>query len=73
MQNGTVKLLDIVALLKDRTQDGLVSGQVGTVVEVYPPDAYEVEFLNSEGHTISLLTLQRSEFLVLHHEPVTQT
>src|SRR6266705_5478540 len=53
-------------------QDGLASGQVGTVVEVYPPDAFEVEFLDSEGHTISLLTLKRSEFLLLRHEPVSQ-
>lgn len=72
VQNGLVKLLDVVALLEDRPQDGLVSGQVGTVVEVYPPDAVEVEFLDAEGHTISLLTLKRSEFLVLHHEPVPQ-
>jgi len=72
VQNGPVKLLDVVALLEDRKQDGLVSGQIGTVVEVYPPDAFEVEFLDSEGRTISLVTLKRSEFLVLRHEPVSQ-
>jgi hypothetical protein len=70
VQNGAVKLLDVVALLDDRPEDGLASGQVGTVVEVYSPDAVEVEFLDSEGHTISLLTLKRAEFLVLRHEPV---
>ena len=72
MQNGAVKLLDVVALLEDRPKNGLASGQVGTVVEVYPPDAFEVEFLDSEGRTISLLTLKRSEFLLLRHEPVSQ-
>ena len=72
MQNDAVKLLDVVALLEDRPQDGLASGQVGTVVEVYPPDGFEVEFLDSEGHTISLLALKRSELLVLRHEPVSQ-
>ena len=73
MQNSAVKLLDIVALLEDRPKDGLASGQVGTVVEVYRPDAFEVEFLDSEGRTISLLTLKRSEFLLLRHEPVSQS
>jgi hypothetical protein len=72
VKNGAVKLLDVVALLEERPGEGLASGQVGTVVEVYPPDAFEVEFLDSEGHTISLLTLKRSEFLVLRHEPVSQ-
>ena len=72
MQNGAVKLLDVVALLEERPGERLASGQVGTIVEVYPPDAFEVEFLDSEGHTISLQTLKRSEFLVLRHEPVSQ-
>jgi hypothetical protein len=72
VQNGAVKLLDVVALLEERPDEGLASGQVGTVVEVYPPDAFEVEFLDSEGHTISLQTLKRSEFLVLRHEPASQ-
>ncbi len=70
MQNGPVKLLDVVALLEERPQDGLVSGQVGTVVEVYPPDGFEVEFLDAQGRTIALVTLQRSDILVLRHEPV---
>ena len=70
MKNAPVKLLDVVALLEDRPQDGLSAGQVGTVVEVYSPEAFEVEFLNSQGRTIALVPLKRSEFLVLRHEPV---
>ena len=70
MQNGPVKLLDVVALLEERPQDGLVSGQVGTVVEVHPAEGFEVEFLDSQGGTVALLTLQRADFLVLRHEPV---
>ena len=68
VRNGSVKLLDVVALLEDRPQDKLVSGQVGTVVEVYSPDGFEVEFLDPQGRTLGLLTLKRSDFLVLHHE-----
>jgi len=70
VQNGPVKLLDVVALLEDRPQDRLVSGQVGTIVEVHSPDGFEVEFLDSQGRTIGLVTLKRSDFLVLRHEPV---
>ena len=63
MQNGPVKLLDVVALLEERPQDDLVSGQVGTVVEVHSTDGFEVEFLDSQGGTIALVTLQRADFL----------
>ncbi len=69
MQKTPVKLLDVVALLNDRPSDNLASGQVGTVVEVLAPDVFEVEFLDSNGRTIALVELNRSELLVLKHEP----
>jgi len=69
MQTTPVKLLDVVALLVDKPEEGLVVGQVGTVVEVLAPDVYEVEFLDSKGKTIALTELKRSEVLVLKHEP----
>jgi hypothetical protein len=70
VQNGPVKLLDVIALLEDRPQQCLLSGQVGTVVEVHGPDGFEVEFLDPQGQTIALATLKRSDFLVLRHEPL---
>jgi Domain of unknown function (DUF4926) len=69
MQTAPVKLLDVVALLVDKPQDRLVAGQVGTVVEVLAPNAYEVEFLDSKGHTIAVTELERAELLLLQHEP----
>jgi carbonic anhydrase/acetyltransferase-like protein (isoleucine patch superfamily) len=42
---------DVVALTEDLPQNGLVRGQVGTVVEQYSPDAFEVEFVDNSGHT----------------------
>ena len=69
MQTTPVKLLDVVALLVDKPEEGLVVGQVGTVVEVLAPNVYEVEFLDSKGETIALTGLKRSEVLVLKHEP----
>lgn len=70
MQTTPVKLLDVVALLVDKSEEGLVVGQVGTVVEVLSPDVYEVEFLDSKGHTIAVTELKRADLLLLQHEPV---
>ena len=69
MQKTPIKLLDVVAVLEDKPDAGLVSGQVGTVVEVHSPDAFEVEFLDANGRTIALAELRRDELLVLRNEP----
>ena len=70
MQDRPIKLLDVVAVLEDKPREGLVSGQVGTVVEVLAPNVFEVEFLDSQGRTVALAELQRDEVLALRHEPV---
>jgi len=54
MPNTPLKLLDVVALLVDKPEERLVTGQVGTVVELLSPDVHEVEFLDSKGHTIAV-------------------
>jgi hypothetical protein len=69
MQNVPVKLLDVVALLEDKPDEGLAAGQVGTVVELLAPDVFEVEFLDPNGKTIALSEISRAELLVLRHEP----
>ena len=68
MQNKPVKLLDVVALLNDQPAESLVSGQVGTVVEVLAPEVFEVEFLDGNGRTIALGEFRRDELLLLRHE-----
>lgn len=68
MQTTPAKLLDVVALLEDKPSERLVSGQVGTIVEVLAPEVFEVEFLDSQGGTIALVELGRGDFLVLRHE-----
>jgi hypothetical protein len=70
VQNRPLKLLDVVALLVDKPEERLVTGQVGTVVELLSPDFYEVEFLDSKGHTIAVTELKRGDLLLLQHEPV---
>ena len=51
------KPLDIVVLNKDLLRAGLKLGDLGAVVEVYEPDALEVEFVTASGKTEALLTL----------------
>jgi hypothetical protein len=68
MQRTAVRLLDVVALLEDKPAEGLVAGQVGTIVEVHAPDAFEVEFLDSQGRTVAVSEFKREELLVLKHE-----
>lgn len=69
MQHTPIKLLDVVALLGDKPEEGLVAGQVGTVVEVLASGVFEVEFLDSQGRTVCLAELRREELLALIHEP----
>ena len=47
----SISLLDVVALTEPLPKFGLVVGQVGTVVELLAPDAYEVEFIDDDGKT----------------------
>lgn len=66
----SAKLLDVVALLEDVPDKGLVRGQVGTVVEPLAPNVYEVEFSDNEGRTYAQIPLRDGQFLVLRHESV---
>jgi hypothetical protein len=65
-----LKLLDVVALLDDLPERGVYRGQVGTVVEVYQPDVFEVEFSDTRGHTYAMLALRTDQLILLRHEPV---
>lgn len=68
MANTTPQLLDVVALLSDVPAQGLLRGQVGTVVELLD-GAYEVEFSDDEGKTYAELAISADQLLVLHHRP----
>ena len=64
---STVGLLDTVALVTDCPELGLVAGEVGAVVEVLGGGtAFEVEFLDGEGHTYGLHTLRANQLVALH-------
>jgi hypothetical protein len=65
-----IHLLDVVALTCDVSEQGLVAGQVGTVVEILDDGFYEVEFSNNEGETYAMMAANSDQLLVLHHERV---
>jgi len=63
-----LKLLSVVALTRDDHAAGLRQGQVGTVVELLPPDAAEVEFVDNRGRTYAVAAVRLADLLVLHYE-----
>jgi hypothetical protein len=65
-----MKLLDVVALLEDLPAFGLFRGQVGTIVEEYEPEVFEVEFSDLNGRTYAIETLNAHQLLVLYHQPI---
>ncbi|MGK7872638.1 MAG: DUF4926 domain-containing protein [Xenococcaceae cyanobacterium] len=65
-----MKLLDVVALLADIPELNLYRGQVGTIVEEYEPNVFEVEFSDIKGHAYAIETLNSHQLMVLHHHPI---
>lgn len=55
------KALDTAALNRDVPESGLKKGDLGAVVQVYPPDGLEVEFVTAGGKTEALVTLNESD------------
>lgn len=59
---NTIKELDAVALTSDLPDRGLKRGDVGTAVLVHRNgEAFEVEFVGYDGHTVALLTLEQTQ------------
>jgi catabolite regulation protein CreA len=67
-QPRQAQLLDIIAVLNRPHGSDVEVGDVGTVVEILPPDGLEVEFLDRDGRTRCLATLHRDDALVLNRE-----
>ncbi len=62
-----IKLLDVVALLENVPEVGLHQGQVGTIVEEYEPEVFEVEFSDTNGRAYAIETLNANQLMVLHY------
>lgn len=65
-----LKLLDVIALREDLPLQGLVAGQVGTIVEDLGHGIFEVEFSDDEGRPYALASLPEQALMALHYEPV---
>ena len=61
-------LLDLVAVLHGGDDPNVEIGDVGTVVELLPPDGAEVEFLDRTGRTRCVSTLRLEDVLVLNRQ-----
>ncbi len=53
--------LDVVVLNTDLPAQGLKRGDLGAVVDIYGPDAIEVEFVTASGRTRALITLKAGD------------
>ena len=67
-QSRKPNLLDLVAVLQQPSDADVEVGDVGTVVELLPPDGLEVEFLGRDGRTRCIATLSVNEVLTLNRE-----
>jgi hypothetical protein len=50
--------LDVVVLKTDRPAQGLRRGDLGAIVDIYSPEAIEVEFVTASGRTQALITVR---------------
>lgn len=69
-----IRELDQVVLTADVPAEGLVVGDVGTVVLIYRDgQAYEVEFMTLEGRTVAVVTLEASQVRPVGKREITHT
>ncbi len=62
-----IQELDAVVLTCDLPKHELKRGDVGTAVLVHGNgEAFEVEFVGYDGHTVALLTLEHTQVRPLH-------
>jgi hypothetical protein len=67
-----MNILDIVALIQSLPGLGFYKGQVGTIIEVYEPTVFEVEFVDRNGKTYAVETLHANQLMQLHYSPLPQ-
>lgn len=62
-----LKMLDVVALIEDLPEKKLRRGEVGTIVEQWTDDVYEVEFSDRSGVAYAFAALRAEQILKLHN------
>jgi len=67
-----IKEHDRVVLRKEIPDQGLKTGDVGTVVHVYKKgEAFEVEFVTLDGETVAIATLVASQIRPVQRKEIT--
>jgi len=61
-----IKILDVVALIENLDAKGLRRGDVGTVVEKWKDDVFEVEFSDNTGKAYAFADLRPEQIMKLH-------
>lgn len=56
-----MKEFDLVVLTHDVDSHQLCEGDVGTVVQSYGNEAFEIEFVRADGRTQAVITLRRAD------------
>lgn len=69
---AAIEMHSVVALLEALPNEGLVRGQVGTVIETWTPGVYEVEFCDDNGKAYAMVALKAEQMIRLHHQPTHQ-
>jgi len=63
---------EVVALVQDIPEHGLVRGQVGTIVEIWQEDVFEVEFADLDGRAYAFAAVPEQALMPLSFQPVKQ-
>jgi Domain of unknown function (DUF4926) len=61
-----IRVLDVVAVLEDVPQHGLLCGEVGTVVELWKDGVFDVEFSDTSGQAYAFAALRADQLLKLN-------
>ena len=61
-----IKEHDVVVVLEDVPEHGLVRGEVGTVVHLWKSGAFEVEFSDTSGRAYAFVALRSGQLLKLN-------
>lgn len=56
-----IEVLDVVAILEDVPQHGLLCGEVGTVVELWKDGLFEVKFSGPSGKAYAFAALRADQ------------
>ncbi|MBI3985762.1 MAG: DUF4926 domain-containing protein [Lentisphaerae bacterium] len=61
-----------IVLTRNLLEQGLIEGDVGTVVHVHPcGEAFEVEFVALDGETAAIATLRADQVRAVHKHEIT--